>query len=159
MKILLTGGLGFIGSHTAVEVLNAGHDVVIVDDLSNSKIGVLDKIKQITGKDVKLFRAPYGSYNNTMLELTNSMGIKTIQWDVDTLDWKGHRGSEICERVMSRVKNGSIILCHNNADNILDALPMMLERLLNAGYEIVSVGELIMHEDYYIDNLGVQRKN
>ena len=51
MKILFTGGLGFIGSHTAVEVLNAGHDVVIVDDLSNSKIGVLDKIKQITGKD------------------------------------------------------------------------------------------------------------
>ena len=56
MKILFTGGLGFIGSHTAVEVLNAGHDVVIVDDLSNSKIGVLDKIKQITGKDVKFYQ-------------------------------------------------------------------------------------------------------
>ena len=56
MKILFTGGLGFIGSHTAVEVLNAGHDVVIVDDLSNSKIGVLDKIKQITGKEVKFYQ-------------------------------------------------------------------------------------------------------
>ena len=56
MKILFTGGLGFIGSHTAVEVLNAGHDVVIVDDLSNSKIGVLDKIKQITGKDVVFYQ-------------------------------------------------------------------------------------------------------
>ena len=56
MKVLFTGGLGFIGSHTAVEVLNAGHDVVIVDDLSNSKIGVLDKIKQITGKEVKFYQ-------------------------------------------------------------------------------------------------------
>ena len=56
MKILLTGGLGFIGSHTAVEVLNSGHDVVIVDNLSNSKIGVLDKIKEITGKDVKFYQ-------------------------------------------------------------------------------------------------------
>lgn len=119
----------------------------------------IDAIKNITGKEVNLFRAPYGSYNNTMLNLTNSMGIKTIQWDVDTLDWKGYSGVDICERVMSKVKSGSIILCHNNADHILDALPLMLERLINAGYEIVSVGDLIINDDYYIDNLGIQRKN
>jgi len=75
---------------------------------------------------------------------------------VDTLDWKGLSGIEICERVMSRVKNGSIILCHNNSDYILDALPLMLERLLNAGYEVVSVGELIHWDNYYINNLGTQ---
>ena len=118
----------------------------------------INSIKNITGKDVNLFRAPYGSYNNAMLNLTDKLGLKTIQWDVDTLDWKGLSGVEICERVMSKVHNGSIILCHNNADHILDALPMMLERLLNAGYEVVSVGELIIEEDYYIDNLGIQRK-
>ena len=56
MKVLLTGGLGYIGSHTAVEVLNEGHDVVIIDNLSNSKIEVLDKIKTITGKDVKFYK-------------------------------------------------------------------------------------------------------
>ncbi|MBO5344847.1 MAG: UDP-glucose 4-epimerase GalE [Clostridia bacterium] len=56
MKILFTGGLGYIGSHTAVEVLNEGHDVVIIDNLSNSKIEVLDKIKTITGKDVKFYK-------------------------------------------------------------------------------------------------------
>ena len=55
MKILLTGGLGYIGSHTAVEVLNAGHEVVIVDNLSNSKVSVLDKIKTITGKEAKFY--------------------------------------------------------------------------------------------------------
>ena len=119
----------------------------------------INAIKNITGKDVELFRAPYGSYNNTMLNLTKSMGLKTIQWDVDTLDWKGYSGVDICERVMSKVKSGSIILCHNNADHIIDALPLMLERLLNAGYEVVSVGDLIIENDYYIDNLGVQRKN
>ena len=104
----------------------------------------INAIKNITGKDVELFRAPYGSYNNTMLNLTKSMGLKTIQWDVDTLDWKGYSGVDICERVMSKVKSGSIILCHNNADHIIDALPLMLERLLNAGYEVVSVGDLII---------------
>lgn len=119
----------------------------------------IETIEDLTGKKIELFRAPYGSYNNTLLNLTDRMGLKTIQWDVDTLDWKGLSGVEICERVMSKVKNGSIILCHNNADHVLDGLPLMLERLKNAGYTVVSVGELIMHDDYYIDNLGIQRKN
>ena len=48
MQILVTGGLGYIGSHTAVELLQKGFDVVIVDDLSNSKLNVFDKIKDIT---------------------------------------------------------------------------------------------------------------
>ena len=130
-----------------------------VDQMKLELSTSINSIKKITNKDVKLFRAPYGSYNNTMLKLTDSMGLKTIQWDVDTLDWKGYSGVDICERVMSRVKNGSIILCHNNADHILDALPLMLERLINAGYQIVSVGDLIIQDDYYIDNLGIQRKN
>lgn len=56
MKILLTGGLGFIGSHTAVELLEKGHEVVIADNLSNSKIEVLDKIKKITGKKASFYK-------------------------------------------------------------------------------------------------------
>ena len=56
MKILCTGGLGYIGSHTTVELLENGHEVVIADNLSNSKISVLDKIKKITGKDVKFYQ-------------------------------------------------------------------------------------------------------
>lgn len=57
MNILVTGGLGFIGSHTCVELLNEGHDVVIVDNLFNSKEEVLDSIKKITGKNnIKLYK-------------------------------------------------------------------------------------------------------
>jgi len=48
MKVLVTGGLGFIGSHTVVELINAGHDVVIIDDLSNSSLDVLEGIHKIT---------------------------------------------------------------------------------------------------------------
>lgn len=55
MAILVTGGTGYIGSHTIVELLNEGYDVVIVDNLSNSKIEVLHKIKQITKKDFKFY--------------------------------------------------------------------------------------------------------
>lgn len=56
MKVLLTGGMGYIGSHTAVELLNANIDVVIVDDLSNSELDVKDKIEKITGKKVKFYQ-------------------------------------------------------------------------------------------------------
>ncbi len=55
MKILVTGGLGYIGSHTSVELLNAGYDIVIIDNLSNSKIEVKDKIKVITNKEFKTY--------------------------------------------------------------------------------------------------------
>lgn len=57
MAILITGGTGFIGSHTVVELLNAGRDVVIVDNLSNSKKCVLDRIETITGKRPKFYEA------------------------------------------------------------------------------------------------------
>ena len=57
MKILVTGGTGFIGSHTCVELLQKGYEVVVFDNLYNSKIDVVDKIKEITGKDIKFYKA------------------------------------------------------------------------------------------------------
>ena len=52
MKVLVTGGIGYIGSHICVELLNSNHEVIVIDDLSNSKIEVKDYIKEITGKDI-----------------------------------------------------------------------------------------------------------
>ena len=63
MAILVTGGTGFIGSHTVVELLNAGREVIIVDNFSNSKPVVLDRIKQITGKTCKLYEADLLDYD------------------------------------------------------------------------------------------------
>ena len=68
MRILVTGGLGFIGSHTSVELLNEGMEVIIVDNLYNSKESVLDKIEQITNKKVKLYKK----------DLTNKEEVENI---------------------------------------------------------------------------------
>ena len=59
MAILLPGGAGYIGSHTAVELLNKGKEIVIIDNFSNSKPEVLEKIRQITGKDFKFYEIDY----------------------------------------------------------------------------------------------------
>lgn len=119
----------------------------------------ISKIKSITNKEIKLFRPPFGSYNNTLINVCEQMNLIPIQWDVDTLDWKGLSGSEMTSRVVSKVKNGSIILMHNNSDNILDGLRMILDRLTMDGYKVTSVGELIYSENYTIDRNGVQKKN
>lgn len=128
------------------------------DDMDMELSSSINLIKKITNKEVELFRAPYGSYNNAVIESANEHNLKTIQWDVDSLDWKGLSATEICNRVISKVKNGSIILCHNNSEHILEALPLMLDRLQNMGYEITSVGNLIIKDNFYIDHQGIQRK-
>ncbi len=117
----------------------------------------IQKIKDVVDIDIKLFRAPFGSYNNTVLDTATSLGLQTIQWDVDSLDWKGISGAEISTRILNRVKNGSIILCHNNSDHILEALPIVLDRLKKQGYTISCIGDLVYKDNYVIDRAGVQK--
>lgn len=115
-----------------------------------------DIIQAVCGVEASLFRPPYGSYNDTLIDTCRSLGITTIQWDVDSLDWKGLSASEIAGRVCSRSKEGSIVLFHNNSDNIIAGLKLVLEYYKNNGYEVVPVGELIYQNHYTINQQGVQ---
>ena len=119
----------------------------------------IEKIKAITGKEVTLFRPPYGSYNNELINACSQRGLIPIQWDVDSLDWKGLSASDVTTRVMNNVQNGSIILMHNNADNVVQSTRMVLERLINEGYKVTSIGDLVYHSNYSIDRNGVQHSN
>lgn len=116
-----------------------------------------DKIKKITGKDPVLFRPPFGDYNNRLIEVAREMGYYTIQWDVDSLDWKELGVEPVVNRVLSRVDKGSIVLFHNNAKYVTQFLPVILERLQKEGYKIVPVSKLILKDNYYIDHTGRQR--
>ena len=82
-----------------------------------------------------------------------------MQWSVDSLDWKQIGSSQITERVVRNVNNGSIVLFHNNSEYVLEYLPNILKKLQSEGYKIVPVGELIYQGDYYIDHTGKQFKS
>ena len=91
-----------------------------------------------------------------MIEATDSIGMFTVQWDVDSLDWKDPTVDEMVNRVTSKVTNGSIVLFHNGAKNTPAALPKILEKLQADGYTIVPISELIMTDNFTIDHAGKQ---
>lgn len=143
-----------IGTHS-----NTHPDMALLskDEMQEELETSMSKIQNVTGKDVKLFRPPYGSYNNTLIDTADPLGLKTIQWDVDSLDWKGLSGTNMASRVLQKVGNGSIILMHNNSDNILQGLRLILEGLKQKGYEVTNIGNLVYETNYTIDSQGTQQ--
>ena len=117
-----------------------------------------DKIEAVTGVRPTLHRAPYGDYSDASLAATESLGMYTIQWDVDSLDWKDLSAEEITSRVVSRVQSGSIVLFHNAALHTPEALPAIIETLKAQGYTFCKVSEMIYTDDYTINHEGRQCK-
>ena len=115
-------------------------------------------VEDITGFRPKLFRPPYGYYNNDLIEVCEDLGLSCIEWSVDSLDWKGLSAGEIATRVTTKSQKGSIILFHNNSDNIIDGLKMCLQYFCDNNLSVVSVGELIYYENFTINNQGIQIK-
>ena len=117
------------------------------------------KIENITGVRPNLLRPPYGDYNNCLIETTQSLDMYTIQWSVDSLDWKDNATPDsIYQRVTSKVRNGSIVLFHNDADHTPAALPNILKCLKDEGYEFVFINDLIYKDNYEIIHDGTQCK-
>ena len=75
---------------------------------------------------------------------------------VDSLDWKDLSATQIAKRVISKVKNGSIILCHNNGLHTYESLPLIFADLTKKGYKFVKVSELIYKENYQMSVDGRQ---
>lgn len=118
-----------------------------------------DKIEAITGKRPTLFRAPYGEYTNELIEVLDELGMKCIQWDVDSLDWKELPANQIISRVCSKAKNGSIVLFHNAALHTPEALPGIIADLKAKGYIFKPISESIYWDNYHIDVNGCQQKD
>ncbi len=118
-----------------------------------------EKIAALTEKTPTLFRAPYGDYDNALIEVLDGMQMQCVQWDVDSLDWKDLSAEEITERVLSRVQSGSIVLFHNAAKHTPEALPGLIKALKQDGYTFVKASEMLYPSGTPINHEGRQLGN
>ena len=153
------------------KIFNAGHEIANHSD-THKHVNNLsyednvkeiksanEKIKKITGKENKLYRAPYGEYNNTVIKSAKENGYIPIQWSLDTLDYTGITGEEMWNRIENRMQAGDIILSHNGTEHTADSLELLIKNIKEKGFEIVKVSDLIYKDNYKIDLNGTQIKN
>ncbi len=142
-----------IGTHSATHpYMSKLNKDAIIKELSTSSKAIED----ITNKKVEVFRPPYGDYDDLLIDTASELGLYTIQWDVDSLDWKNLSANEITNRVVNKVKEGSIVLFHNQGLHTAQALPQIISALKLKGYKFVPIGELIYRENFYMAVDGAQ---
>ena len=143
------------------EVMNHSSNHAHFSSLSSDQIAAdlsacNQKIAAVTGTTPSLFRCPYGEYDDHVIQAVEALGMTAIQWDVDSLDWKGISAQEITQRVLKNVRSGSIVLFHNAARHTPEALPGIIEALQAEGYTIVPVSQILLQGETYQDNAGRQ---
>lgn len=153
LKLLSTNGHE-IGNHsdTHKDFTKLSRDE-IAGELSRASA----KIKRTTDQTVDLVRVPSGAYNNLAIDTARGMGYEVIQWNIDSLDWKGLSAKEIYDRVVGRANSGAITLFHSGKPNMITALPEILKTLKAEGYSFVTVSEMIYKDNFIIDEQGRQR--
>jgi len=152
------------------EIYSRGHDLgnhsqnhkqmskLSVDEQKTEIMSVYEKIEALTGYKSFLFRPPYGDYDSTLIDTVYSCNFYPIEWNVDSLDWKNYGVNNIIRTVTKHkaLCSGSIILLHNGAKYTADALEEIIKDLLQQGFDIVPISDLIIRENFTMDNNGCQ---
>ncbi|WP_440109277.1 polysaccharide deacetylase family protein [Paenibacillus sp. QZ-Y1] len=108
-----------------------------------------DIIRNLTGYTPKMIRPPYGDINEQQLQWAARQHYSIVNWNVDSLDWKGLSKDKVKENILSAVKPGSIVLQHagggvgSNLSGTIEALPEIIEELRNHGYDLVTLDEML----------------
>ena len=129
------------------------------EEIRKEIVSCNEKLEKIIGEKITLVRAPSGDYTRESLEVAESLGMQTIQWNCDSLDYTKISTDEIVNRVVNSAQNGAIILFHNGVENTAEALDRVLTELEKQGYSFVSVNDLIYKDNYHLDHTGKQILN
>ncbi len=139
-------------SHPHVNNLNLNANIEQIKKCS-------DKVETITGQKTTLYRGPYGEYNDTVIQAANTSNHLTIQWSIDSLDYKALTCEQMWERIGPKLSCGSIILMHNGTENTALSLDTLLTNIEQKGFNIVKVSDIVYSTQFTIDANGVQHKN
>lgn len=142
-----------IGNHSYVhpDFKNIGKERIIEEVKKTEEI-----IEKEVGVKTNLFRFPSGSYSKESLSAIEGLEYKSIQWDVDSVDWKGESKEREYKKVVNNVKGGSILLYHNNGKYTVENLKEIIPKLKSEGYEFVKISDIIYENSYEIDDNGKQ---
>lgn len=144
-----------LGNHTST---HPHLSQLSAEEIETELKDVEELIHELSNQRTRLFRPPYGEYDNNVITTASDLGYYTIQWSIDSLDWKNQSSEVIADRVTSRAHNGAIILFHNNGLNTAEALPEIIEFFQENNYEIVPISKLLYQKDYVIDpHSGAQK--
>lgn len=173
VTFFMTGGWVKTYPDDVKRIYEAGHDLgnhsenhknmsqLSDQECQDELMSVHNKVKELTGYEMFLFRPPYGDYDNHVITNAKKCNYYTIQWDVDSLDWKNYGVDSIIQTVTGHkhLGNGTIILCHNGAKYTAQALDTLITTLKDKGYEFVPISQLIYKEDYHMNAEGRQIPN
>lgn len=155
------------------KIYDSGHDIgnhsnthphsskLSLEENKNNIMDCHNKIKNLLNTDSILYRPPFGEYNNTVLTAAEECGYYSIQWDVDSLDWKELGVDHEINQVLNHkhLGNGSIILFHNDAKYTPEVLETIIKGLKEKGYDIVPISQLIHRDNFTINSEGRQLSN
>ncbi len=128
-----------IGTHSHThKKLTCLKEPQIKQDLINSATTICN----ITQQPVAYFRPPYGATNSKVSGIAHELGQTVITWNVDPRDWDTTNPQQIIAQVLKQVRPGSIILLHEGKAQTLQALPVIIDRLREQGYEFVTISDL-----------------
>jgi len=153
-----------------MRIYEAGHDLgnhgethssmseLSVDQRTEELMNVHEKVTALTGVEMELFRPPYDEYTNKVLKEIAANNYYTIEWSIDSADWKDYGADSIVQTVTQHknLENGAIILMRIGTKYTKDALEGIITTLQDQGYELVPVSSLIYKDNYYVDPAGKQ---
>ena len=141
--------------NTVLRIINEGHEIgnhswnhrqltnLSDEEIKDQIMMTRAKIYDVSGVDCRIVRPPYGACNDAVRAVGASVGVSFVNWSVDTLDWKSKNAVAVHNEIMSSVSDGAIILCHDLHKTTVDAMETVVPELIEKGYQLVTVSELM----------------
>lgn len=145
--------------NTLVRIVNEGHEIgnhswdhrqltnLSEEEVKDEIMMTRAKIYDVTGTDCTIMRPPYGSCNDAVKSVGKELGVYFVHWSVDTLDWKTKDAEAVYEEIINNASDGAIILCHDLHKTTVDAMETVIPRLIEEGYQLVTVSQLMEYSD------------
>ena len=152
-----------VRKNTMIRIVNEGHEIgnhswshrqlthLTSQEIKDQIMMTRAKIYEVTGKDCLIVRPPYGLCNDVVKEIGKNLGVTFVNWSVDTLDWKTKDAQAIYNEVMKSVSDGAIILCHDLYKTTVEAIETVVPKLIDDGYQLVTVSKLLEYSDKNIE--------